>query len=249
MRKILLYFALKYEGDYNKVYLAIKSKEHVSLNSLKQIEEKINCNYLTILDDNYPECLKGIANPPIVLFYYGDISLLKNNNIAVIGTRKYSTYGKNMTIKIVSELKEYCVNTISGLAIGIDSFVHQESLNNNIKTIAVLGCGIDYCYPKQNEELYEQIKQKGLVISEYPGNQVPRPANFLIRNRIIAALSQSIVVIEASYKSGTMNTVAYGLEYGKDIFAIPYLANKKSGCNYLIKQGAKLIEEAKDIFL
>lgn len=249
MRKVLLYFALKYDGDYKKILQAVSSKEHVENKDIENIESKIKCKYVTIIDREYPISLKHIGTPPFVLFYYGDISLLNNyNKIAVIGKRECSIYGEEMTKKIVKQLKFYKIVTVSGLAKGIDSIVHITSLENKIKTIAVLGSGIDYCYPIANKEIYEKIKTNGLIISEYPNNLSPSPQNFLVRNRIIAALSESIVVIEANYKSGTMNTVTYGLEFGKDIFAVPTLATANSGCNQLIKQGAKLIENANDIF-
>ena len=249
MRKILLYFAIKYEGNYEKIYQAIKNKEQVKKEEIEQIEKKLKCNYITIIDPLYPLKLKSIVTPPIVLFYYGDINLLTHsNNVAIIGTRKNSTYGQEMTLKIVSGLKKYQANTVSGLATGIDGIGHQASIDNGVKTIAVLGSGIDYCYPSENKKIYEYIKENGLIISEYPGTLKPNKSFFLIRNRIIAAISEYIVVIEAKYKSGTMNTVAYGLEYGKEICCIPHLANEESGCNMLIKQGAKLIETAKDIY-
>ena len=248
MNKILLYFSLKYNGDFNKIYKAIKEKELVSKNLLENIESKIKSKYVTLVDKEYPDCLKHIANPPFVLFYYGDFSLLSNNDkLAIIGKRENSEYGKVMCEKIVKELDKNCC-VISGLAKGIDSIAHQSAIDNNLKTIAVLGSGIDNCYPLSNKSLYEIIKKEGLIISEYPNSINANPQNFLIRNRIIAAISDNILVIEASYKSGTMNTVAYGLEFGKEIYAIPYLANSNSGCNYLIKQGAKLVENAKDIY-
>lgn len=249
MRKILLYFALKYNGDYSSILKAIKEKEHVDEKELIGIENKIKSKYLTILDEDYPSELKNIGTPPIVLFYYGNIKLLKGNNkVAIIGTRKNTTYGSVMAIKITNGLKKYNATIISGLAIGIDSIAQKKAIEENINTIAVLGSGIDNCYIKANEDLYEKIKEKGLVISEYPNDINPLPQNFLIRNRIIAAISEYIIVVEAKYKSGTMNTVAYGLEFGKEIYCVPALANSNSGCNMLIKQGAYLLESADDLF-
>ncbi|MBQ8206414.1 MAG: DNA-processing protein DprA [Bacilli bacterium] len=249
MRKTLLYLAIKYNGNYKKIYQAIKEKEIVPTKEVEKIESKIKCNYITLVDANYPNFLKVMVTPPFVLFYYGDISLMNNpNKVAVIGNRAYSLYGKEMTQKIVKELKDYNATIVSGLALGIDGIAHKEALDNNMKTIAILGGGIDYCYPMSNLKLYEQIKKEGLVISEYPNDISPEPQNFLIRNRLIASISDYVLVTEAKYKSGTMNTVAYALEFGKDIFAVPYLANSNSGCNYLIKQGAKLVECAKDIY-
>ena len=247
--KIILYFAIKYNGNYKKIYEAIKNKEQVYSSDLNDIESKIKSKYITIVNPLYPNSLKQIGTPPIILFYYGDITLLSRSNIvAVIGKREYSMYGKQMTEKIVSELKDFDATVVSGMAFGIDSIAHENSINNNMKTIAVLGGGIDYCYPLSNKELYDKIKKDGLIISEFPNDIVPEPHNFLIRNRIIAALGEYLVVIEAKFKSGTMNTVAYALEFGKDIFAVPSLATLESGCNQLIKQGAKLIECAKDIY-
>ena len=249
MRRINLYLALKYKGNYQKINEAIKRKEQVDLNIAESLERKLKCKYVTILDSNYPRYLRSITTPPLILFYYGDLSLLyRNNMVSIIGKRENSSYGKEMTEKIVKGLQDYHATIISGMALGIDSIAHNKALECNLKTIAVLGGGIDYCYPQSNKELYERIKKEGLIISEYPGDVVPEPHNFLIRNRIIAGLSESIVVIEANYKSGTMNTVAYGLEFGKDIFAVPGLANCNSGCNYLIKQGAQLIETASDLY-
>lgn len=249
MRKILLYFALKYNGDYKKIYEAIQNKEIADKEELENIETKINCKYITIIDSNYPLYLRNISMPPLVLFYYGNINLLNiNNKIAVIGKREATLYGEEMTKKIVKQLKNYKAIIVSGLANGIDSIAHETALENNIKTIAVLGSGIDYCYPSNNIGIYEKIKEKGLVVSEYPNNTPPKPYYFLIRNRIIAGLSEYICVIEANYKSGTMNTVAYGLEFGREICCVPTFADCSSGCNRLIKDGAKLIESAKDIY-
>ena len=142
IRKILLYFALKYQGDYYKIYEAISKKENVEKEKLVNIEKQIKANYLTIIDNNYPACFKNIPNPPFVIFYYGDINLINmNNNIGIIGKRKNTDYGKKMTFKLISELNHSsCI--VSGLAKGIDALSHQYALEFNLKTIAVLGSGI-----------------------------------------------------------------------------------------------------------
>ena len=249
MRKILLYFSLKYQGDYQKIYQAIKQKEKVTPEDLNHIEQKIQSQYVTLIDEAYPESFKHIPNPPWVLYYYGNLSLLCHPLIiGVIGTRNASLYGKEMCKRLIQELKDENCCIISGLAKGIDGLAHQEALKQKLNTIAVLGSGIDYCYPKSNQKLYQQIKQEGLVISEYPNQRLPQKKDFLIRNRLIAACCQYLVVVEAQLHSGTMNTVTYALEYGKDVGCIPTMANQNSGCNFLIQQGAKLIEHAKDIF-
>ena len=249
MRKVLLYFALKYQGDYKKILNAIKEKQQPDILELKEVESKIKCKYITIVDNDYPVELRNIGTPPFVLFYYGDISLLyKPHKIAMIGTRNNSIYGEEMTVKLVKEFKKYKCICVSGLAKGIDGIAHKCALENNVKTIAILGSGIDYCYPSINKDIYNMIKEKGLILSEYPNDTKPLNHYFLIRNRIIAAISDYVCVVEASYKSGTMNTVAYALEYGKEICCVPYTANCNSGCNKLLKEGAKLIENFMDIF-
>lgn len=249
MRKRLLYFALKYQGNFQKIYEAIKKKEDVDSIALQKIEQMIHSRYLTILDDQYPLKLKCIPQPPFVLFYYGNIALLEHLPcVAVIGTRNPTEYGKRMAIRIVTGLKRHQSVLISGMARGIDGIAQQCALQEKIPTIAVLGSGIDYCYPSCNQKLYQNIRRDGLVISEYPNALPPSPDHFLIRNRMIAALSEYIVVVEARKKSGTMNTVMHGLEYGKEIFCVPQLATVDSGCNDLIKQGAHLLENAADLF-
>ena len=161
MRKILLYLALKYNGNYQDIYHAISAKEKVDPSLLDGIEEKIKCNYITIIDNNYPSTLKRIGTPPIVLFYYGNIELLeKINTIAVIGNRDCSNYGEQMTRKIVQGLKEYNPVIVSGGARGVDAIAHETALNNNMNTILVSACGIDAIYPPSSEEIYQKVKEK-----------------------------------------------------------------------------------------
>lgn len=133
------------------------------------------------------------------------------------------------------------------MALGIDTVAHRSALRNNGKTIAVLGSGIDYCYPKSNEDIYQLMKQDHLILSEYPKGLVPLKENFPKRNRIIAGLSGAVLVTEAKQRSGTMITVGHALEQGKDIFCIPSRITDYLGCNYLIQQGAKLVNNVNDI--
>ena len=251
MHEILVYLSIIYKGDWNKIYESILNKTPIDKNEALAACNNLNCNYITILDDSYPLCLKSIYKPPFVLFYKGDINLLNDNNfkIAVIGNRLNSEYGKNITEKICKDLickKENCV-IVSGLAKGIDSIAHNCCLNHNGKTIAVLGNGLDIIYPKENKNLYNNIIDKGLLISEYPPGTVPSKEKFPIRNRLIAGISNCVAVMEAKEKSGTMNTVSHALEDGKPIFCVPDKCDVSSGCNKLIKEGAKLIENATDI--
>ena len=240
MRNLLISLAIKYQGDYFKIERAIKNNE-ISKNNIP-IQ-----NAITILDNEYPKQLLDLEYPPLVLFYQGDISLLNNDLIAVIGSRNYSEYGKKCTIDIVKKLsKNYVI--VAGLAKGIDSIAHSYA----DKTIAVLGNGLNYYYPLENKKLYQQLQDKQLVISEYPLNVKPRKHHFPFRNRIIAALCKSIIVTEASYKSGTMITVNEGLTLNRDIYAVPFSYHEIVNCgtNILIQQGANILtkENINDLF-
>ncbi len=248
-REVIAFLALKHNGDWDSIYKDIHDKAYVgSEETVKKALEKLKCNYITIIDDEYPRCLKVNYKPPFILFYYGDISLLNNfeKNVAVIGARHCSSYGADMTEKIVSSIAKD-VTIVSGLARGIDSIAHRSAIASGGKTIAVLGSGIDYCYPKENKALYEDIKNNHLLLSEYPLMCEPNKDNFPFRNRIIAALSKVIVVTEAMYKSGTSTTVGWALELGKSVCCLPHRAGENSLCNKLISEGAQLIETGKDI--
>lgn len=247
MEDILLYFALKYEGDFQKILKALQHKEKVTASQIEEAKKNVRSRYTTIISDDYPPALKTIMSPPFVLFYYGELSVLDQYCIAVIGSRHPDDYGCEITDVLVNQLCQQSMTIVSGMAIGIDSIAHQSCINNNGKTVAVLGSGIDCCYPKSNAALYEVLKKNHLVISEYPGLTSPQPAHFPVRNRIIAGLSASILVTQAKQKSGTMITVGYGLDQGKDVFCVPARIGDLQGCNLLIQQGAKLIMNADDI--
>lgn len=206
---------------------------------------------LKITDNEYPQSLKEIYDPPKSIYVLGDKKLLNEIGIAIVGSRNATKYGKQMSWKISKELAEKGINIISGLAIGIDEYAHMGALQqNNGKTIAVLGSGIDQLYPKQNIELARKIiKSGGCIISEYPIGTGPDKKNFPQRNRIISALSQGIFIVEAGEKSGALITAEFGLEHGKEIFALPGDITKEQskGCNLLIKDGAKLVLSSQDI--
>lgn len=249
-RNILLYFATKYNGNYEEVVGALRRKEEIDEAEFRIFEEGWSkLHTITIVDANYPPNLKVIANPPIVLFLKGDLSLLEglNKAIAVIGTREHSEYGKTKTYEIVNELAKDDFIIVSGLARGIDGFAHDACLKAGGKTIAILGSGINYPYPSQNKHLYDAIAEKGLLISEYPDLVKPAPEFFKFRNRLVAAFSENILIIEAKYRSGTIITVGYALEKGSDIFCLPERAGFESGTNKLIQDGAYLVESANDI--
>jgi DNA processing protein len=177
---------------------------------------------IKITDEEYPISLRNIYNPPQILYCIGNISLLKKQSIAIVGCRKASDYGKKVA-KIFSEgLSKNDLCIISGFASGIDCEAHKGALYNIGKTIAVLGSGLDVIYPKENESLYyEIVKNGGLIVSEFPLGTKPLSCNFPRRNRIISGLSNGVLVVEAKRKSGTMITVDYALEQGKEVFCVP----------------------------
>ncbi|MGP1414227.1 MAG: DNA-processing protein DprA [Bacillales bacterium] len=247
--EIVLYFSLKYQGDWEKIFTAIKNKEAIDDDSFNKLVSSNKDNYITIIDDNYPNCFKNINKPPFVLYYKGDINLLNKEAkyLGIVGSRKNTNYGRDAVFKIIDGLNDDYV-IISGLARGIDYYAHSGALHNKIKTIAVLGSGINNLYPNINKPISEKIiNEGGLIISEYPYNTEIKPENFGIRNRIIAALSDFLLVAEAYHRSGTSITVNFALSSGKDVGCIPYEINKNSMCNKLIKDGAFLIENSEDI--
>ena len=247
MEEILLYFSLKYQGDFDKIFKALEQKEKVDLNLKEQLFKTLKSRYTTLISDDYPESLKQINCPPFVLYYYGDLSLLKTKTIGVVGMRQMSEYGKRATHLFVKDLVQNGYTIVSGMARGIDTIAHQNAIAYGGKTIAVLGTGIEYCYPKENKLLYEELKEHQLVLSEYPFCTAPQKRLFPFRNRIIAGLSYSLLISEAKQKSGTMITAGYALEQGKEIYCIPGRFDDYEGCNELIKQGARLVSSAQDI--
>ena len=203
---------------------------------------------ISINSKEYLQNLKNIYDPPKKIYLIGNKDLLYQKGIAIVGARAATQYGKKIAYNLAKELSEQNIVIISGLAIGIDSYAHKGSLEKG--TIAVLGSGIDNIYPKENLELAREIiKNKGCIISEYPLGTKPERLHFPQRNRIISGLSDGVVVIEASKKSGALITAEFALEQGKEIFAVPGDINKKQseGTNQLIKDGAILLTSATDI--
>ena len=206
---------------------------------------------VTIEDEYFPKMLREIYDCPISLFVKGNMELLnKENKIAIIGCREFSEYGKNCALYFSYKLAKKDVTIVSGLARGIDSFSHYGTIKVDGTTIAVLGNGLDMIYPKENQKLAEEIVEKnGLLISEFPIGTIPEKRNFPARNRIISGISKGVIVIEAKKKSGTLLTVDFALDQGKDIYAVPGNINSINsvGTNDLIKQGAKLVTNFEEI--
>lgn len=225
--------------------------------------QKNNIDIINICEKNYPQLLKEIYDPPVSLYVKGNKEILNGKNIGIVGCRECTDYGKKASKYFAYNLAKKNINIVSGLAKGVDSYTHLgclstykesrncEKQNSNCgKTIAVVGNGLDIIYPKENIELANEIvKSGGVIISEYPCGIKPDKLNFPARNRIISGISLGIIVVEAKEKSGTLITVDFALEQGRDVFVIPGNINSINsvGTNDLIKQGAKLVTTYNDI--
>lgn len=211
--------------------------------------KKNGINFISKEDERYPTKLRYIYDAPFALYYKGKLPVAGEKQLAIVGARECSSYGKEVTGYFASVIAKEGIAIISGLARGIDSCAHEGALAVGGITYGILGCGIDICYPKENINLYMDIQKEGGVISEYAPGISPIAGNFPMRNRIISGLSDGILIIEAREKSGSLITVDMGLEQGKEIYALPGRVTDRlsCGCNNLIKMGAKLVTSPDDI--
>lgn len=243
---------LKIEGLGNNTVTEILNKQYRrGLERYEEYMKKNNIELISIYDQYYPKKLQEIYDKPITLFIKGNKEILNSFSLAIVGCRENTQYGERVTKNISYEIAKNGIVTVSGLAKGIDSIAHKATLQSGGKTIAVVGNGLDIVYPEENTLLANEIvKRGGAIISEYVIGTKPEKMNFPARNRIISGLSSGVVVVEAKKKSGTMITVDFALEQGKEVFAIPgNITSKNSeGTNELIKQGAKLVNNVSDIF-
>ncbi len=226
-----------------------EAKKEVDLNRVYEDFLASGAKILTIEDNNYPELLREIYDPPYLLFYLGDLPLADQLYIAVIGARNATAYGKQVANNMAAGLASQGAWVVSGLARGIDAAAHKGAMTTG-KTLAVLATGIDVVYPRENKELFEQVVKNGAVISEMPIGTKPLAYHFPLRNRIISGLCKGLVVVEATKKSGTKHTVDHALEQGRDIFAVPgpVFSPLSQGTHSLIRQQcAKLVENADDV--
>ncbi len=247
MEELVLYFSLKYNGDFSRIYEAIVNKEPINEFLKNELKSKLKCKYTTLFSSDYPEVLKQINCPPFVLYYYGDLSLVKKDTIGIVGMRECDEYGRHATSYFASSLVDKGYVIVSGMAKGVDTIAHMSAIEKKGKTIAVLGTGIEYCYPKENKDLYDILKTEHLIMSEYPFSTSPSKKLFPYRNRIVSALSDKVLITQAKLKSGTMITAGYALEQGKDVYCVPGRFYDFEGCNSLISQGAILVNSVKDI--
>ncbi|MEI8217313.1 MAG: DNA-processing protein DprA [Eubacteriales bacterium] len=223
---------------------SIKSFELLRMKDLSTAEgiikkmAKNQIEGIIISDEEYPKQLLSIYDPPILIYKTGKIA--KDESVAIVGARKASNYGIWVAKSIAMKLVEYNFQVVSGLARGVDTAAHIGALEGNGKTIAVLGCGLDICYPQSNKKLFDRISETGAILSEFPPGTLPYPYNFPRRNRIISGLSKVVIVAEAGIKSGSLITAGYALEQGKEVYAVPGNINNihSLGTNKLIKDGA-----------
>ena len=226
--------ARRYEGDPQE--------------ELKKAEDQ-GARIITYADPSYPKALKEIHDPPMLLYLKGNDIPANTTFIAIVGSRNATHYGLKAAEKIGQGLARRGLGVVSGMARGIDSASHWGCLGGLGFTIAVLGTGIDIIYPAFNKKLYHLIIEKGAVISEFPMGTPPAPTNFPIRNRIISGLSRGVIVVEATRNSGSLITASQSLDQGREVFAVPGSIDsfKSAGCHFLIKQGARLIENSDDV--
>ena len=222
-----------------------ESKVEIQLNWIEKKKGKI----ITIGDMEYPDILKQIYDPPLVLMCIGDFRLEDDVAFGVVGMRYPDDYGKKMCYKIAKGIAEREICIVSGMAKGIDAISHQAALDAGSRTIAVLGTALDRIYPAENKHLFDEIREKGVVCSETLIGQKQVPANFIRRNRIISGLSRGVVVVQAGTKSGSLVTALNANEQNRDVFAVPgdALKGRHTGCHRLIRLGAKIVENADDI--
>ncbi len=224
-----------------------------TLNPQAELErlEKLRMKVLTWRDKLYPPLLREIDDAPPVLYLYGKLTTADRFALAVVGTRNSSTYGQQVTQRMVTDLARGDVTIVSGLALGIDTIAHTAALDAGGRTVAVLACGLDITYPPDNRKLAHRIVEsgQGVLISEYPPGMRPDSNNFPARNRIISGLSLGVLVVEAPERSGALITAGFALKHGREVFAIPgsILSSRSTGVNRLIQDGAHSVMSVKDI--
>ena len=247
-RENLIALAIKYQGNWRQILRALENDEEVEDIDVQQYLSRSKCKVLTIIDKDYPDYLRQRFQPPFVLFYYGDISLIYDyrKNVAIVGSRIPTSHGIENTRYIAEGIcKQY--NIVSGLANGLDRVAHLGAINMDGKTIGVLGNGIEYCYPDINTELYEEMKKNHLVISEYFGYIDPDASHFPQRNRLIVMLSCATIVGEANHKSGSLMTANLTLAYYNKLMCIPSSDIQNSACDLLIKEGCDVVLSPEDV--
>lgn len=233
--------------ETNRIIDAKKNIEKIE--SITKVMQKKDIKFTYYGHKDFPDRLRNISEPPMVLFYRGDLPEDKKKSVGIVGARACTEYGKGVARRIASEVSSVGINVISGMARGIDSMAHMGCLDSRCKTFAVVGCGVDICYPSENIELYEKIRNNGGIISEYPIGSEPLAYRFPLRNRIISGLSDAVVMIEAKERSGSFITIDHALTQGRSVYALPGRVTDplSIGCNKLILEGATPLINSRQI--
>ena len=236
------------DGKYaiaSDVYMRIFSRKTTELLQRTLAFSK----FITIFDQAYPPKLREIYHPPLVLFYRGNLELLQEKTLAIVGARQHSSYSHEVLQGLIPSIVQNKIITISGLAQGVDSLCHRLTINSGGHTVGVIGTGMNRFYPRCNQELQHEMMQNHLVISEYVYDEEPRAWHFPERNRIIAGLCDSLMVTEAKERSGSLITANLALQENRNVLAVPGKINAvlSRGCNLLIREGAKPVLESQDI--
>ncbi len=239
------------EAQGAKLFNRLKeARQKIEVGEILSYLAKKQIKAVTLVESDYPKNLLQIYDPPPVLYYLGELLPKDEIALAVVGSRRMTAYGREATQKLVSQLVEFEVTVVSGLARGIDAQAHQAALESGGRTIAVLGSGVDVVYPAQNRWLYERIiNGGGVVFSEFPPKTFPAPFHFPQRNRIIAGLALGVLVVEAAEKSGSLITARFAIDNNREVFAVPGPIGYPTaiGTANLIKEGAKLVSDVSDI--
>ncbi|MGL5977858.1 MAG: DNA-processing protein DprA [Erysipelotrichaceae bacterium] len=241
MREQILAYALKYRGEWNLIAKAIANQE--------PIQPRVTSEKTCVLGDcDYPIVFLSLQKPPFVIFYKGDIQLLQQTSLSIIGTRTPTNDGIALCEHLVACLDPN-IAIVSGLAKGVDGLIHTAALQHGHTCIGVVGSGLDTIYPDEHRALWQTLATKHVLLSEYPLGTQPKKHHFIMRNRLIAALGEVLVVVEAAMKSGTMHTVADALALGKELYTFPhsYYNPMGLGCNTLIEEGANVLKHQDDI--
>ena len=235
--------------DERSVESLLKSRAKLSLDDEMDRIERLGLTVLTRQDEDYPRRLGEISAPPAVLYVKGELLPEDGVAVAVVGTRRMTSYGREVTARLAGELAEVGVTIVSGLARGVDGAAHQAALRAGGRTIAVLGSGPNVVYPPEHRTLAGHIVEHGALVADYPPDTKPDAPNFPARNRIISGLSLGVVVVEAPARSGALITTDFAADQGRDVFAVPgsILSTTSAGCNKLLRDGATLVTTADDI--
>lgn len=235
--------------DEKTASIVLDEAPNIDITQQIELVEKYRVELITLNDPMYPQILKNSCYAPPLLFAKGNFVKEDNFSIAIVGTRQTTQYGRFVCERLCTDFSKMGITVVSGMAQGIDSIAHKAAIKNGGRTIAVLGNGLDICYPAGNVQLMQEIIENGVIFSEYPMGTTPEKGNFPVRNSIIAGLSLGVVIVEAPEQSGSLITAACALEDNKHVYAVPGDINRKNseGTNALIKQGAMLITSAYDV--